>query len=182
MVDNDTQTERLDKVRLPNGTTISKWENPETGNISYRRNGRFISPTVGEGLEQTTELAGPIEIPDSQSVTQRELNEFGVSVDRETVRQSRLKNKYTEWENFDGLERRRLEGGDSKAILRQRRIKAFMNNETLRREVKNDPLIESRDEQRIAIESYAKQLVDELTNARTEKEEKRILREYGFDY
>ena len=187
MADNERKSTVLSRARLPDQTTVVKRET-STGNVQYVRRGpgingeQFVSPDVGEGLEQTTELGGTTVLPDGKSLTQSELNEFGVEVDKERIKERRLKNKYTEWEDFDGLERRTLPGGDTKEILKERRIKAFMNNETVRKEVENDPLIESSDEKRIAIESLSKQLVNELTQANSRSEERAILRDYGFDY
>lgn len=177
----------LSRARLPDGTTVVKRET-STGQTQYVRRGegisgeQFVSPEVGEGLEQTTELGGTNVLPDGEDLTQSELNEFGIQVDRETIRERRVQNKYSKWNEFEGLERRRLPGGDSQELVDQRRIKAFMNNEVIRREVENDPLIESSEEKRIAIESLSKQLLEELDEASNRTQERAILREYGFDY
>jgi hypothetical protein len=177
----------LSQARLPDGTTIVKRE-ISTGDTQYVRKGpgisgeQFVSPSVGEGLEQTTELGGTNVLPGNEGLTQSELNEFGINVDREKIRQNRIENKYTKTNEFEGLERRTLEGGDSAEQVRKRRIKAFMNNDTIRKEIDNDPLIETQQEKKMAIESYSKQLVEELEGANSRSEEERILREYGFDY
>lgn len=187
MADNERKSKVLSKARLPDRTTVIKRET-STGKIQYVRKGPgisgelFISPSVGKGLEQTTELGGTNVLPDGKDLTQSELQEFGVNVDRETIRNRRIRNKYTEWNNFEGYERRSLPGGDSKSAIRERRVKAFMNNEVIQKEVDNDPLIESSEERRIALESISKQLIKELETANTRSEEKSILREYGFDY
>ena len=187
MADDERKSTVLSRARLPDQTTVVKRET-STGQVQYVRRGpgingeQFVSPDVGKGLEQTTELGGTNVLPDNESLTQSELNEFGIEVDRETIRKRRIENKYTEMSNYEGLERRTLQGGNSKQQVRQRRIKAFMNNDTIRKEVKNDPLVEEGEEQKMAIESLAKQLVSELEEANNRREERAILRDYGFDY
>lgn len=187
MADNERKSTIISQARLPDGTTVVERET-STGQKQYVRKGegisgeQFISPDVGEGLKQTTELGNSNVVPGNEGLTQRELQDFGINVDAETVRKNRVENKYTKLDETENLERRTLEGGDSKEQVRKRRIKAFMNNDVIRKEVKNDPLIETSTEQKLAIESYSRQLVEELENARNRSQERRILREYGFDY
>jgi hypothetical protein len=186
MADNERKSTILSQARLPDGTTVIERET-STGQTQYVRRGdgisgeQFISPDVGEGLKQTTELGNSNVVPGNEGLTQEELQDFGINVDAETVRQNRIENKYTKINETENLERRTLEGGDSKEQVRKRRIKAFMNNDVIRKEVDNDPLIETNKEKKRAIESYSKQLIEELENAGNRTQERRVLREYGFD-
>ncbi len=176
MAENDRETEVTDKVRLPDGTIVKEFTNPETGNVTYRRNGQFISPDVAEGLKQTTELGGAIEV--DEELTQSELNEYGAGITAEELRERRIENKYTQWDDVTGIDTRRIPGGESGR--KQRWIQGWMDNNEVRQQVRNDPLLESKQEQRRAEEALAREIVNRLEGVRSQNEAIEVLRDYGI--
>lgn len=183
MADNERVTEVTDEVRLPDGTRVKEYTNEETGNVTYRRTGpgisgaQFISPDVAEGLKQTTELGGRIEVPEGR-LTQEELSDYGIGLSAEELRQNRLENKYPEWEEYDGLSTQTIPGG--KSAKTERWIQGWMENNEVQQQVRNDPLLEDKSERARAREALAREIVGNLQDVRSRNEAMQVLRNYGI--
>lgn len=184
MAEDERVTEVTDEVRLPDGTTVKEYTNPETGNITYRRTGRgisgaqFISPDVARGLQQTTELGGRIEVPESE-LTQEELSNYGIGLSAEELRQNRINNKYQYWDEGDDISTNRILGG--KEYQDRRWVQGWMENNEVQTMVNNDPLLETKQEKQQAREALAREIVERLKNVQSRDEAKfEVLRDYGI--
>lgn len=179
----ERETEITDEVRLPDGTRVREYTNPETGNVTYRRTGKgisgaqFISPDVAEGLQQTTELGGPIEVPEGD-LTQQELSDYGIGLTADELRQRRIENKYQQWDDTTGIDTSVIPGGPSGR--KQRNIQGWMDNNEVQTEVRNDPLLQSQRERRKAEEALAREIVERLSDVNTRDEAIEVLRDYGI--
>lgn len=180
MSSNERQSERksdlISEVELPDGNTIRKWENTD-GKMRYTRNGQFVSPDVGRGLEETTELSGPAQTPGGE-MTQRELSEYGHGISSEDLRRNRIENKYGKWDDTEALRDDVILGGASNE--RNRWIQSWMGNETVERKIENDPLLETQGEKNRAREAYARDIVSQLEQVSSEGEAKDVLRQYDI--
>lgn len=178
------ETEVTDEVRLPDGTFVKEYTNQETGNITYRRTGKnisgaqFISPDVAEGLKQTTELGGAIDVAGG-GLEQSELSQYGIQITADELRQKRIENKYTRWDENEQLTTNRILGGEE--YRDENWVKGWMDNNEVKQMIRNDPLLETSEEKRRAREALAREIVERLEEAETRDEAKfTILRDYGI--
>ena len=161
------------EIQTQSGSTIRMIES-SSGQIQYQSfdnarqgEGQFISKDQGRAL---FEAANQSEQKNVSYSLQRTSNQ-----DRERA----LSERYPEWENTKGYSRSqaRKHSTDDEEI--ERLTKIWVDNETIRKMVKNDPLVDSRNRRR-AQEAYAREMSKEIMEAENEKEVKQILRSYGF--
>lgn len=175
MAEEEPKSRLISEVTLPDNNTIKKWENTD-GNVRYTRNGNFLSPDIGKGLEQTTELAGKPDTPGG-SMTQAELSEYGHGITSEELRTNRISNKYREWNDIQMLDLGEIPGGSHNKESRY--VIGWANNESLIKAIDNDPLIETEQERDMAREALARQVIKDLEDKEGD-EAARIIESYNW--
>jgi hypothetical protein len=165
------ESELIASYQLPDGEKVQKFRASD-GEISYRRgDGTFVSPTVGEGIEERASRNTGQKDSDSQV-------QFIVTPQSQQDRQEAIKKRYPEYDNVERLDPNQITGSESEE---QRLVKGWMNNQTLEQQIKNDPLLQTDRQQKLAKEARARQIANDLQEVESESEAIRILRQYGVE-
>ena len=162
------ESELISSYQLPNGERIQKFRASD-GEISYRRSdGTFVSPSVGKGIEESAER----DIGDDRQVT------FVVEPQTQQDRQESVEKRYPRLNNTTNINADRIDPSDPKFV---QVTKGWMRNDTLRRQIENDPLLKTDAERRKALEARARQIAHDLRGVENNKEAIQILRKYGVE-
>lgn len=166
-------SELIEVVQLPDGEQMKKIRN-KNGGFSYRRgsNGQFLSPKVGKALEQNADrqVGRDNNLSDNQA-------QFSVKPRSENDRETLVNQRYPNIDETTGLNPKRIDSGNQK----EQNIKAWMDNTTIKKQVKNDPLLNTQQERDRAREARARQITNDLQGVENEREAIKILRDYGVD-
>lgn len=166
------------QFQLANGTKINKYES-DSGTISYRygskpqkgnaQKGSFISPDVGRSLEQN--------VAESDSdLSDKSQAQFVVQPKTDEGLERARENAYPGYDNFTGINPNKVRGGQETMNM----IRGWMRNETLNKQVKQDPLLKTKQQQKKALEARAKQVVNDLQDVKNERQAIEVLKEYGI--
>lgn len=166
------------QFQLANGTKVNKYESDD-GTISYRygsepekgnaQKGSFISSNVGRSLEQN--VAESDSDPSDKSQAQ-----FVVQPKTEKGLDRARENAYPGFEDFAGINPNKVQGGQETMNM----IRGWMRNETLNQQIKQDPLLKTRQQEKKALEARAKQVVNDLQDVKNERQAIEVLKEYGI--
>lgn len=171
-------SERVGTFQTNEGDVIYK-EKDSDGQLRYRRGatsssgkqgGSFINPDLGKSLEKAARSST------DQTSTQPEQAQI-ITPTGERDREQLLAQKYLQYNNTQGRNPRQLRPGDSR---RETAIKIWMDNETLKQKIDNDPLLDTNSERRKAAEALAMEIADELENVENERARIAILRQYDI--
>lgn len=94
----------------------------------------------------------------------------------ETDRRNALKIEYPYYDSTDGIDPNRPDPNGSF----DNRVRGWMGNETLRKQVKQDPLIRTQKEADKALEAKARQVANDLQSVKSEREAMEILKRYDI--
>ena len=171
-------SERLGTFQTDQGDVIYKERN-SNGNIQYRRGatsssskqgGSFVNPELGRNLEKAARSST------DRSQTQPEQAQI-ITPTPERDRSEIVSQKYLNYQQTEGRNKRRFSADMSQ---RETAIRSWMDNEQLKQQIDNDPLLQTESERRKAEEALAIEIVDELGSAESERERRGILRQYNL--
>lgn len=164
--------EVLESFETSSGDEVYRMKDA-SGQIRWRsaQTGRLLSNDQIEAVKQNAQ----------RQATKQQNPDIDVSYTVEPTtdedRQNAVEIRYPEINNTSGLDPRTISSGDSKT----NRIKAWMENDALVREIENDPLLQNQRERDRALEARARQLVDDLEGVSNEREAVEVIQKYGYD-
>lgn len=165
---NGGNSELLASYQLPDGEKVRKFRD-SSGGVSYRRsNGTYLSNKVGEGIEEGANR----NVGDDRQV------KFVVTPTTENDRNAAIDKRYPKINETKGLDPKTIRGNEPQI---DRNTKGWMENETIKQDIRNDPLLKTRSDRRKALEARARQVVEDLKNAGSEEEAIEILKQYGIE-
>lgn len=173
-------SELLNAIQLPNGDQVKKIRRPDNS-VAYHYSGNngdkyepgeFMRKDVGEALERNANS-----VTNRQNEIQPRQAQFSVTPKDETERETMLMQRYPKMEETEGLHPQKNIGSSKW----EDNIRAWMDNNSVDKQVENDPLLRNKKEKRRAKEARARQIAEDLRNAENEGEAKRILRDYGVE-
>lgn len=168
------ESELIWTVQLPDGEKVKKTKAPD-GSISYRRsNGTFVSPKVGNQIEQRASRSDQTSEDTGRSEKQ---TRFVTKPRTEDNRESAIQTRYPEWDNYSNLDTDYIPG-DGEDIVNT--MRGWKDNQEVKRIVRNDPLLSGRKERDRAKEALARQITLALQEVSSEKEAMQVLRSYGI--
>lgn len=165
----------LAEIETASGSTVRKIET-DSGQVQYQSfdnarqgEGQFLPNQQGDALfEQATKEGKPTETTNVN---------FTVEPQTEDTRREALSERYDQWNNVKGYS---PDVYPSNVSGRERQIISYMSNESLQREAHNDPFVRTKVDERRAAEALAREVMNKIENADTQKEIDRILSQY-FD-
>ncbi|WP_292484750.1 hypothetical protein [Methanohalobium sp.] len=168
------ESELLTEFETSSGDVIRKFEDPQ-GNITYRRGsktqragkGTFISQQQGENLE---------DLAQSNEGNAQNIN-YTITPRSESDRNNAIRERYEKWVDYEGLNPNQIPEGENEETTR---IKGWMQNSEVQRQVRNDELLKSQTERQRATEAKARKIVEDLKQARSDKDVMDILRHHGI--
>lgn len=165
------QSELIETIQLPDGGQMRKFR-AKDGQVSYRRgDGTFLSPDVGKALEKNANRQVGNEDAPKQQAT------FNVKPRSEEDRKALVESRYPEIDNVSNLNPERPKTANDKM---EQVTMSWMDNETLRRQIRQDPLLDSDVERSEALEARARELVEDIQNVKNEEEAMQVLRSYDI--
>jgi len=171
-------SERLGTFQTNEGDVIYKERNT-SGEIQYRRGvtgssgkqgGSFVSPDLGRNLEKAARSST------DESQTQPNQAQI-ITPTSERDRDEIIGQKYLNYKDTENRNKRRFSADMN---TRETAIRSWMDNEQLKQQIDNDPLLETESERRQAQEALAIEIVDELGSSESERERRAILRQYNL--
>lgn len=164
------ESELIEAIQLPNGEQMRKFRATD-GQVSYRRSdGTFLSPEVGKALERNANRQLEAEGTDREQAT------FTVEPKSENDRQELVNARYPEIDNVSGLNPERPKSAGSKL---EENVMAWMSNDTLKQQVRQDPLVNNDKQRTELLEARARQITNDLRSVDSEKEAMQVLRSYN---
>lgn len=164
----------LAEIETRSGSTIRKIETSQ-GDVRYQSfnnqrkgEGQFIPNSQGERL---FEQAGRNDTVDQSNVN------FTVEPQTEEDRLDALKARYPQWNNTEGYSE---DVYSSNMDGRERQIVSYMSHKSIEQRAKNDPFARTKTDRRRIKESIAREVMNKIENADSQKEVDEILAQY-FD-
>lgn len=165
------ESELIEVIQLPSGEQMRKFRATDD-NITYRRSdGTFLSPSVGEALEANANRQ-----VDAKG-TEREQARFSVEPKSEADRKELVETRYPQVDGVKGLNPERPKSASSQY---EQNVMAWMQNSTVRNQIRQDPLVNNEQERTELLEARSRQLVDDLQSVKNEKEAMQVLRSYNI--
>jgi hypothetical protein len=161
----------LEEVELPSGQRFQRIETDSGTRWQRPQNRQFVSEgDVRRAIEQNNRGAINNKDPENKAkwtIPPQDNRDFEVEA---------IKQTYPEYDNVKGLNPSVINEGEGKDAY----VKSWMRNESLRNQVRNDPLVRNLPQgvrQRV-IEAHARELVEQLDGV-SERQRIAIIRRYG---
>jgi hypothetical protein len=162
----------VSEIETESGSTVRKIETTD-GQFRYQS---FNNQRGQEGVFIPNEQGRALftEAGDDPTVDQSQVD-FTVEPQTEQNRKDALRARYTDWDNTEGYN---PDVYPSDVDGKERQIISYMSRKEIEEQIEQDPFIESSAEKTKAREALAREVMDKIEDAGSEREVERILQQY----
>lgn len=162
--------EVVESFETPDGTVLKKTRDKRGEERWRTKSGQFRSQEQVEAIKQNTARRAYEQNDPNLNITYR------VAPTNEEDRRNAIRQEYGYYNRTKGINPNKPDEGSSF----DNRVRGWMGNQTLRKQVENDPVLRTKKERQRALEAKARQVANDLKNASSEKEAIDILRKYDI--
>ena len=163
-------SEVVESFKTPSGTVIRRTRDSNGQERWRTENGEFRSDAQVDAIKQNSAKRSVTENDPSLNI------DYVVTPTDEQDRRNAVEIEYPYITQNRGIDPNKPQPGKSF----DNRVRGWMGNQTLRKQVQNDPLLRTRKERDEALEAKARQVANDLKNANSEKDAIEILRKYDI--